>query len=185
MEKILKVIFFIVYLIALFVFLYLIYEYFSADKDDLIAPIAIIISAILASTAMARAYIQNELHNIQTSKRELFDRRIDIIAQLDDIFNSYIHKEYEEAIYKIEEIIKNFTRILLVYEPEEVKLFKPLMKDFYRIIDLKKQKIRLQSQNSLSIEDHENIENEIGAKLKISQIYYYEKVINKLQMSIV
>jgi len=182
-EKGLIYIFIAVYLIALAVFIYLTYEYFACDKEDLIAPIAIILSAILASTAMARAYIQNDRHIKQTTRRELFDRRIDIIMQFNNIFQCYIDKEYEEAISKIEEITKIFIRIPLVYEPKEVELFRPLMKDFHRIITLTKQKKILLSRNSLSKKDSENIDNEIGYKLKNSQNYYYEKVEKNLHIN--
>lgn len=90
MEKVLKFIFVVVHLMALTIFVYLAYEYFAYDKDNLIAPIAIVISAILASTAMARNYIQNMKHEQQKINRELYDRRKNILFLLGKLLKKQI-----------------------------------------------------------------------------------------------
>ena len=79
--------------------LWLLYVYIFCNEDDLIGPIAIIISAILASTAMARAYIQNAKHEQQKINRELFDRRKKILFLLRKLFNRQIKSHNELNTY--------------------------------------------------------------------------------------
>jgi hypothetical protein len=123
MEKFFKYIFVVVYIFAFIILGYLICVLFFLKNENIIAPIAIIISAILASTAMARSYIQNARHEQQKIRRELFDRRVPIIKNIENIVDDFIDNN-QNVSEEINALSEQYYLIDLLFEEDMIKLLK-------------------------------------------------------------
>lgn len=166
MEKILKYIFIVVYIFAFIILGCLVCDLFFFKNENIIAPIAIIISAILASTAMARSYIQNARHEQQKIKRELFDRRVPIIKSIENIVDNFIDNN-QNVSEEINALSEQYHLIDLLFEEDEIKL----LRGFVEILEEYRRSQKLIDLNRVVLYYDEYLKFELQSTMRLVNPY--------------